>query len=417
MNNLSAPGNSKTEPKIRLKRKSRAFLFVLLFTIIAIIVVFAYKRITRPKFQNVSQELGYIIKNTVDNNRLIKNCVLSVVKGDGTFTWSGAAGIANQVGQIPMKQNTPIYLASITKIYIATLIMKLYEQNFLRLDDSISKFLPQDLIQGLNVYQGHDYSNEITIEQLLSHTSGIPDYYDEKGKDGKTLFEIFKADQRRQWSFEDQISRVRNDLISKSKPGQKAFYSDMNYQLLGKIIEAMTGKTLQKELNDFFFIPLNLRHTWLVGYPGLQDTSDAIVADVFSGDESITKMRSSSFYWADGGIISTVEDEVIFLKALEKGQIITPASLELMHHWNPIQNTGPFQYGFGTMEIKLPSFIEKAVDVLPAWGHSGSTGSFLYYSPVKDLYIAGSINQTNDNKTALMLMIKAMSVVAHSKNI
>jgi hypothetical protein len=67
------------------------------------------------------------------------------------------------------------------------------EQRALRLDDPIAKYLPQDLIHGINVYQGHDYSNEINIEHLLAHTSGIPDYYDEKGNDGKTLFEIFKA--------------------------------------------------------------------------------------------------------------------------------------------------------------------------------------------------------------------------------
>jgi D-alanyl-D-alanine carboxypeptidase len=416
MENLSDSGNRKNEVKIRSKRKSRTFLFVILFAIVVIGIIFIYKRITRPKFQNVSQELEYIVKEQVNNNGLIKNCVLFVAKGDGAFTWSGAAGIANQAGQIPMTQSTPIYLASITKLYIATVILKLYEQDSLRLNDPISEYLPQDLIQGLNVYKGHDYSNEITIEQLLSHTSGIPDYYDEKGKDGKTLFEIFKADLKRQWSVEDQISRVRNDLISKSMPGEKAFYSDTNYQLLGKIIEAITGKTLQSVLNDFILIPLNLKHTWLVGYPGLQNTSKAIVADVFSGDENIAKMRSSTFYWADGGIVSTVEDEVIFLKAFKEGRIIKPATLERMHRWNPIENTGPFQYGFGTMEIKLPSFIEKMVDVLPAWGHSGSTGSFLYYSPGKDLYIAGTINQTNDNKAALLLMIKALSVVAHSKN-
>lgn len=416
MHNLSDIGNSKRIYEVKSKRKSRTILLAILITILIIVVVFVYRRLTRPEFKNLSQELEYTITDIVRKNKMIKNCVLYVSKGDGTFTWSGAAGIANQVNLAPMTKNTPFYLASITKIYTAVAIMKLFEQDSLRLDDPVSRYLPQDLIHGLNLYQGHDYSNEITIEQLLAHTSGIPDYYDEKGKDGMTLFEIFKADPQRQWSIEEQIARVRNDMISKSKPGEKAFYSDTNYQLLGKIIEERTGKPLQTVFSEFFFIPLNLSHTWLVGFPGPEEKSSFFVADVFSGNDNITKMRSSTFYWADGGIVSTTEDEIMFLKALNKGLIIKPATLELMHHWNPIKNTGPFQYGFGTMQFKVPSVISRTLDYLPVWGHTGSTGSFLYYSPGKDLYVAGTINQTNDNKTALLLMIKALRIISHTDN-
>ncbi len=413
MQNLLDLRNPKIKDKGGSKWKSRIIFLTLLTTIIIIGMVFIFHQITRPKFKNITQELDYIVTDIVKSNKQIKNCVLFVATGDGKFTWSGAAGIANQAGQVPMTKDTPIYLASVTKIYIAVTVMKLYEQGALRLDDPISKYLPHDLINGLNVYEGHDYSSEITVAQLLAHTSGIPDYYDEKGKDGKTLFEIFKDDQQRQWSTEDQIARVRNDLISRSKPGEEAFYSDTNYQLLGKIIEAVTGKPLYTVLDESLFIPLNLRHTWLVGDPDLQEKSSVIIADVFSEDENIAKMRSSTFYWADGGIVSTTEDEVMFLKALKEGCIIKPATLELMHHWNPIKNIGPFKYGFGTMEFKAPSIVGMVVDTLPVWGHSGSTGSFLYYSPGKDLYVAGTVNQTNSNKSALLLMIKAMQVIAY----
>jgi D-alanyl-D-alanine carboxypeptidase len=316
-----------------------------------------------------------------------------------------------------MTKDTPVYLASVTKLYTAVAIMKLYEQGALRLDDPMAKYLPGDLIRGINVYQGHDYSNEITIAQLLAHTSGIPDYYEEKGKDGKTLFEIFKADQQRQWTAEEQIARARDDMTPTFKPGEKAFYSDTNYQLLGKIIEARTGKPLQVVFDEFFFRPLGLKHTWLVGLSSPQEKPVAAVADVFSKDENITQMRSSTFYWADGGIVSTVQDAAMFLKALNEGRIIKKDTLKLMHQWRPIQNTGPFQYGYGTMEVTLPSAISWAVTVLPVWGHTGSVGSFLYYSPSQDLYIAGTINQTDDPLTALLLMIKAMQAIAHAKNL
>jgi D-alanyl-D-alanine carboxypeptidase len=385
-------------------------LFIIIFFIIGIVFIFVQMRI--PPDVNKTQDMEHLVTDLVSSNKLVKNCVLYIAKGDGSFTWSGATGIANQAGRIPMTKDTPIYLASITKLYVATVIMILYEQGSVRLDDHISRYLPLELVQGLNVYQGHDYSQEITIEQLLSQTSGIPDYYDEKGKDGKTLFEIFKNDQQRHWTVEDQVAWVRNDLVSKSMPGQTASYSDTNYQLLGKIIEAITGKSLQKVLKEFLFFPLNLKRTWLTSEDDVQEKYGISVADVFSGEENISEMRSSSFYWADGGIVSTGEEEVIFLKALMEGRIIKPGTLEMMHNWNPIQNTGPFEYGFGTMEIKvLP-----VPDILPVWGHSGSTGSFLYYSPAKDLYIAGTINQTNENQTAIFWMIKAMQTIIRTND-
>ena len=407
--------NSKDSDKRRRKIKPRILLLSFLAVIVTMGIAFAVWRLTRPTFSNANEELEYLVNETVKSNKQIRNCALYVTKGDGSFTWSGAAGIANQAGQVPMTKDTPFYLASITKIYTAVAIIMLYEQGALRLDDPITKYLPKDLVSGIHVYQGYDYSNEITIEQLLAHTSGIPDYYDEKGRDGKTLFDIFKADQQRQWTVEEQIARVRDDLTPAFKPGEKAFYSDTNYQLLGKIIEAITGKPLQLVFDELFFGPLGLKHTWLVGLSGPQEQT-LTVAEAFSKFENITKMRSSTFYWADGGIVATPEDAVMFLRALKEGRIIKLETLELMHHWNPIKNTGPFQYGYGMMEIKLPSAISWAVNVLPTWGHTGSLGSFLYYSPSQDLYAAGTINQTNDNVTALLLMIKAMQAVAHAKN-
>lgn len=391
--------------------KLKTTLSRILIVVIALGVIFAIWHRIQPKFNNTSEELDYLLNDTVKRNKPIQNAMLYVMKGDGSFTWSGAAGMASQSSQVPMTINTPTYLASVTKLYVATVVMRLYELGMLRLDDPMAKYLSDDLIHGLNDYQGHDYSDEITIEQLLAHTSGIPDYYDEKGNDGLTLFEIFKANQQRQWNVEDQIARARDDMTPKFKPGEKASYSDTNYQLLGMIIEKVTGKPLQEVFVEFIFQPLGLKHTWLVGVTHPQEESMAAIADVFSGDEDITQMRSSPFYWADGGLISTPEDEVLFLKALNEGRIIKKDTLELMHHWQPIKNTGPFQYGYGTMEVALPSAVSWAVDVLPVWGHTGSVGSFLYYSPSQDIYVAGTINQTEDNMTALMLMIKAILAV------
>jgi D-alanyl-D-alanine carboxypeptidase len=395
--------------------KPRTILSTILVVIVAVGIVLTVWRLTRPTFSNANQELEYLVADTVKSNKQIKNCLVYVTKGDGSFTWSGAAGIAKQDGQVLMTKDTPIYLASITKLYTAVVIMRLYEQGALALDDPMAKYLSDDLIRGIHVYQGHDYSREITIEQLLDQTTGIADFYSEKSKDGETLFEIFVADQNRTWTVEETIGRARNDMVPNFKPGTAVSYSDTNYQLLGKIIESVTGKPLQVVYDEIIFRPLGLKQTWLVGRSKPQVEPSAAIADVFSKDLNITRIRSNGSYWAEGGMVSTAEDAIIFLKALNQGKIIRQDTLQLMHNtWRQLPNM-PFQYGYGTMKFEIPVF-GNVLEVPPVWGHSGSVGSFLYYSASQDLYMAGTINQTEDKIAPIMLMIKVMQATAHANS-
>ena len=84
-----------------------------------------------------------------------------------------------------MTAETPIYMASVTKVYVASLVMLLSERKLLALDAPMAKYLPAALVHGIHVYHGHDYSGQVTVRQLVSMTSGIPNYYEEKGPTGR----------------------------------------------------------------------------------------------------------------------------------------------------------------------------------------------------------------------------------------
>ena len=377
--------------------------------ILAAGLLITLSRCSTRSFGDLNQEMENLVSGLVKKDKSVRNCVLSVVKGDGYFSWSGAAGIARQDGQVPMTKDTPIYTASITKLYTATVIMRLYEKGALSLDDPMSKYLPEQLIQGIHVYKGKDYSREITIKELLSHTSGIADYYTEKPKGGKSLFDLFLEKPERPWTVDETIEKARKDLKPNFQPGTDASYSDTNFQLLGKIIEAITGKPLHIVYEDFIFRPLDLKHTWLIGSSEPQLSLSAAPADVFYKDMNITKTRSNGAYWAEGGIVSTAEEMITFLKALNEGRIISGDTLKLMHHWHKLQF--PLQYGYGTMYFKLPRFINWVMKAAPLWGHSGSTGSFLYYSEDLNLYMAGSINQVESKTKPFRLMLRVMKAI------
>jgi len=362
-----------------------------------------------PRFTDLNRELQRIVSGSVPKGGSVRNCALSVMTGDGSLVWSGAAGIGRETGHIPMTRDTPIYIASVTKLYTATAVMLLAEKGALSLDDPMAKYLPSELINGIHVYNGKDYSAKITIRELLSHSSGIADYYGDKGRDGKNLFELFLQSPDRSWTVNETIARARNDLKPKFPPGADTSYSDTNYQLLGKVIEAVTGKPLHMFYEDFLFRPLSLKYTWLVGHLRSQASCCLSPADVFYEDRNITKIRSNGAYWADGGIVSTAEEMNLFLKALNEGRIIRPTSLMLMHHWRRLGF--PLEYGFGTMRFNLSWPISTMAGIPPLWGHSGSTGSFLYYFQDLDLYMAGTIDQTESKIKPFILMGKLIRAV------
>jgi len=371
-----------------------------------------FSTLSRPSprsLNHLDQEMEYLVSEFVAKDKSVRSCVLSVMKGDGSFSWSGAAGIASQNGQVPMTKDTPIYIASITKLYTATVIMRLYEEGALPLEDPMWKYLPEGLIKGIHVYKGKDYSHEITIKELLSHTSGIADYYSEKSKGGESLFELFLREPERSWTVDQTIKRARKDLTPNFPPGTDASYSDTNFQLLGKAIESITGKPLHIVYEDFIFRPLGLKHTWLAAHSRPQIAPSAPPADVFYKDINITKIRSNGSYWADGGIVSTVEEMIIFLKALNERRIISGDTLNLMHEWHKLRF--PFQYGYGTTYFELPRLIKMVVSLPPLWGHSGSTGAFLYYCEDVNVYMAGSIDQVDLKMKPFALMGKVMKVI------
>ncbi len=391
-----------------MKRKARIAALLGASILLAALVLRLVVSTPSP-VRDLGAELQRIVDEEADQSGPVRNCVVSVTSGDGSVAWSGAAGIAGKAGSVPMTKNAPIYVASVTKLYTAVVAMLLVERGTLTLDEPMAKFLPPPLMAGIHVYDGKDYSGAITIAELLAHRSGIADYYSEKAADGKTLFDLLVEDPERPWTVDEAVARVRDKMKPNFPPGTDTSYSDTNFQLLGRVIETATGKPLDAVYEDLLFRPLGLEHTWLLGHPRAGSASSAAVAEVFRGNVDITKVRSSAVYWADGGIVSTAEEMIVFLRALHDGRILRADTLESMHHWHKMRF--PLQYGYGTMYFSLPPLPSRLSGLPPLWGHSGSTGSFLYYAENLDLYVAGTIDQTEGQIKPFLLMSKVLKAV------
>ena len=133
-----------------------------------------------------AMHLQRLFRNLVAHNP-IKQAVVAVESGDRSFRWFGAEGVTASGGAV--FEDTPFFIASIDKLYNATIIMMLHETGKLNVDEPISTYLPPSITRGLNQYHGHDYSEKITVRHLLTHTSGIADWLEDYPKSGPSLFQ------------------------------------------------------------------------------------------------------------------------------------------------------------------------------------------------------------------------------------
>lgn len=196
----------------------------------------------------------------------ITQAIVAVESGDQSFRWIGTQGETISGG--PVVEETPFFIASIDKLYNATIAMMLSEAGRLDVDETITAYLPGAITRGLHRYRGIDFSGKITVRHLLSHTSGLADWLEDYPKGGRSLIYKVLEEGDRMLTIEELASHVRDCLrphfppqdLSAKRP--RARYSDTNFMLLIAILEAVTGQPLHELHERLLYKPLGLRHTY-----------------------------------------------------------------------------------------------------------------------------------------------------------
>lgn len=286
----------------------------------------------------------------------------------------------------------PFFIASITKLHTAAITMQLRDEGALSLDTRAAELLGEDTMRGLNVHAGRDHGRAITVGELLAHTSGLPDYFEQKHPDGTTVqAHMMRAD--RTWTLEDLLERSRalSSPFPPSTPG-RAHYSDLNYDLLGRIIEVVTSSTWAEACRARIITPLGLGD-WALTPDTLERCGS--VAEVRHGRTPLRAPKTLASQPASGGIVSTPADQVRFLRAFIAGELFPGRFLsEMTAHWNSVfSRLTPLEYGIGIMQYRTPPALSPFMRIPAMIGHSGSFGTVLYHSPELDLHVSGTVNQ------------------------
>lgn len=326
------------------------------------------------------------LRTIVADDSKIDNAYLLVYAPKQGIHWSMAYG---KTGEAVAHHAQPYHAASIGKTFTAIVIAMLVEENKLGFHDPIIKYLPEEITKNLHLYKGKDYSQDIRIEHLLKHTSGLPDYYEDKPIKGAHFLDIILEDQHRAWTAQETIEWTKKYYKSHFPVGKGIHYSNTGYNLLGLIIEKVTAKPYHQVLQEYLFDRLEMKHTYLSQYGEPAEKSNDPIARVNIKGKSIAveAYASLSSLYASGQVVSTSEDLLKFMKALTSDQLIQRDTLLKMQQWKKLWMG--VDYGYGLMRIRMLPFIEK----YNVWGHLGSISSFMLYNPAMNIYIMGSFNK------------------------
>jgi len=315
--------------------------------------------------QTFDPVLASELQNKIDsirNTNNLKGISASVIY-PGMGAWKGVTGFSH-LGA-PITSDMLFGIASNTKLFTGVLLLSLTENNIIQLDDSLHQYLP--------TYTNID--SNITIRQLLNHTSGLADVTSVPGYPDSIL-----TDPNRVFTASEMMTWARPPLFA---AGTSWDYSNTNYLLAGMIAESATGKSYGQLLRDSILAPLQLDSTFL-------DVHDSIAYPVAhpwqAGSNNYSTPRTSlnSAAWAAGAMYSTSGEMVHWYDALMNGQVLNSNSFNELTTF-----VGSGNYGMGISQATVAG--------RTVWTHGGTIwggyNSSMMYDPASGIIICVLINQ------------------------
>jgi D-alanyl-D-alanine carboxypeptidase len=318
--------------------------------------------------------------------------LLGVQSGNKDIDFKGGAGVATPDIRFP--------IASISKMFTGALILQLFDEGVITLDQTAQSVLPDVDLSDLHVVKSVACGPKLTIRHLLFQTSGLADYYE-----GGVADDI-KANRDHAYDLKDVLNWAKARRPMAAPNNGRAHYSDTNFQLLGAVIEAVTGDTFARAVQDRISTPLGLENTSVID-PG-RDAGDDILP-LYHKAQRLSVPQTLASMGPDGGIVSDLDDLMAFLRAHQKCRLFSSTHTRNLHEWRKM--TFPLQYGGGLMRFQLPSWMTLWQGSPELIGHSGASASFAYHVPEQDICLVGTYNQTDMPKRPFGFMMKVLKTL------
>lgn len=276
---------------------------------------------------------------------------------DGQLLWAGSSGRARD-GRTALEAGSPLVIGSVTKTFVSATVLQLVEEGRIRLDAPMRNYLPEL----------SDISGEITIAQLLNHTSGLADVFNDTTRAG------LEEHPEHAWTAEEVLGSLHAPWYA---PGDGWAYANTNYYLLGLVVERVTGATLADELGRRFLEPLALPST-----------------RILDGTEAGGPLQPAwtSIFWGSGAMSASASDLARWGDALYGGGLLRPETRAAMLKLNKDD------YGFGVQKVEVGG--------TKGYGHTGLLNTYttlLYHLPKEGVTVALLVNRSHVDLGAMLM--------------
>ena len=270
---------------------------------------------------------------------------IAIVQG-GAIVYTRGYGLRDVAKSLPADAHTRYEIGSITKQFTAAAILQLKEAGKIDLDATVATYLPS-----------LSHAKEITVRQLLTHTSGLRDYVDIPN------FETLAATPA---TFDQLMSRISEKPLGFT-PGAQFGYSSTNYLILGRIIELVSGQSWEAYVQQHLFAPAGMTDSATMAQES--ELADMARGYVYAqGHAAESKPIAESWASSAGGIVSTADDLRKWGEALSSGRIISTSDYQLLTSPARLADGSASEYGFG---MKVDRF-----EGQPRIWHDGNTNGF-----------------------------------------
>ncbi|MFF7728668.1 serine hydrolase domain-containing protein [Streptomyces sp. NPDC008001] len=318
---------------------------------------------------------------------------------DKDLRWSGASGQADVRTQQPVKGDERFRAGSITKTFTAAVALQLVHEGKLDLDGTVQHYLP-----GLLPARYPD----VKVGQLLNYTSGLP------GGDTRGTPKTPDWDKGRYTTWDHRtLVQAGFGKPMEFAPGTQQHYSNIGYNVLGLLIEKVTGRTYEQELRDRVINRAGLKDTYSAGTSFRIKGRHTHGYEALKDDKGVTRLVDTTEWdqsetWASGDLITTTADLDRFISALFSGRIVPQPELELMFtvpkvplyegtEVPPREHAKPAVYGSGLARVQLTA------NGPVYWGKTGSRYGYLNgFAATKDgsqslIYSVNSTDAKGEN--------------------
>lgn len=310
--------------------------------------------------------------------------VATLVYKDGKVLYRKAFGMANLELEVPMKPEHIFEIGSITKQFTAVSILMLLEQGKLNLEDEITKYIPDYPTNG----------KTITIHHLLNHTSGIKSY---------TSMGSFMSTAATDKTPTEIIDVFKNEPMD-FDPGEKWLYNNSGYIILGHIIEEISEKSYAEFIEENIFIPLKMENSYYGSKSKLIKNRATGYTPAENGFRN-ARYLSMTLPYAAGSIMSTVDDMLLWNKAIHNNTLITAKSKALAFTNSTLNNGDATNYGYGWQM--------NTISDVPSIEHGGGIFGYVtngLYLPSEDVYVIALTNRDGSSPEDAAVKMAAIAL-------